>query len=189
MNLTMKVQIIKKHRKRAILLAFILLVVCLVPIPRRVNVKLEGVSCDLGDSKSLENCELVIKGWAKWYLIRPDSFRGEFYIQGENGDRLGGEDARAELIRQGDSVFFKPGFIIGGYSSRLNGTIDVYKMIWCFSKDWDEAVVYDDFPTGDNPNQRVFAAPATTYEESQTAVQRAALSTGLEMGDWWRVIL
>lgn len=183
----MKAQGIKKYRKRLIWLAIILLFVCLVPIPRRVNVKLSGVSCDIGDSGSLKNCELVIKGWAKWYLIRPDSFKGEFYLQDEKGYQLGGAEAKAELIKCGDSVFFRPKFIIGGYGK----TLDVFKMIWCFSKKWDEAVVYDDYMPGDDPEQHVtsvFAAPATTYQESQSAVQRAVLSTGFELEDWWRAI-
>lgn len=153
----------KIARTGIIIAVVILIIIALLPVPLRKDITLNGIFYNAGNTEHVLKGKLTISGWVKYYLFRADTFSGMLYIELDDGTIYGGRKSLYTLVPTNSGyqlVFVEER---DGY-----GTNEFYWETDKFvNKSFTELLITDD-------EENVFAAPASTYSEANTIVDKFA---------------
>lgn len=76
----------KKYIKTIVIFAVIIFLICILPFPIKVDKVLSGVDFYLDEPTNVKKDKFIIKGTYFKYLLRDDTFRGDFRIEGADLD-------------------------------------------------------------------------------------------------------
>lgn len=142
----------KKKKLIAIVVVVLLAaVVCLCPIPRRVDVTLQGARLDIGalddaaEEAPEETVEMQVHGWYLTYLLRGRQLKADLTISpcSIEGEDFLSFEVSGSVLRNPDKDF--SWVSSDRYSAANNGY--VYTCL-CFNEDFSEVTYGDELDTG-----------------------------------------
>lgn len=164
----------KKSVIAVVVVVMIAAVVCLCPIPRRVDATLQGARLSIGELNGTtaeapeETVEIQVHGWYLSYLLRGQQLKADITITPcsiEGGESLSFEMAD-EVLQNTDKGFsyVQP----PRYSAADNGYVYT---CFCFTDDFSEATYGDELDAG-------YVYAASSDENADLAAVAQKLDTG-----------
>lgn len=79
----------KKIITPVIILAIVAALVCILPLPVKIDTTLSGIRWENGNSDYSEDAEITVRGTYYRYLFRDNTFKGEISVSGLEGMEFG----------------------------------------------------------------------------------------------------
>lgn len=184
----------KKWKKRIALCLGLLLLICFVPFPWYVNIKLNGIVYREDDSAYEVPAVFVAKGWAYFYLLKTDTFSGTLYFQKDGEEPIGSRNLKCEILDGYECQFGE----VKNQTERkvlhiksMNGSEGPFELAWelqctsgIYMTGWFDEIIILYNKRNDDKQHDIFVAPVSSREEAIAMTNEMETELG---GDFWYV--
>lgn len=186
--------IFKKWKKHMACFTGIVIMVCFLPLPWRVNIKMNGIVYREEDTTYEVPATFVAKGWAYFYLLKTDTFSGTLYFQKEGEEPIGSRNLKCEILDGYECQFGE----VKHQTERkvlaiksMVGTEGPLELAWelqcasgIYMTGWFDEIIILYNKRNEDMQHDIFAVPANSREEALMMADEMKAELG---GDFWYV--